>query len=76
MHGSFFVAEIADTKPNKEGDAFAAIVKAQNENEPEVSAIGGTLARASISEQVSNRILMMIKSGNLRESWSDEYLPS
>jgi len=60
------VAEIADTKPTKEDDAFTAIVKAQNENEPEVTSIGGTLARASISEQVSNRILTMIKSGNLK----------
>ena len=47
-------------------DAFTAIVKAQQAGEVPTSAIGGTLARASISEQVSNRILNMIKSGNLK----------
>ncbi len=47
-------------------DAFAAIVRSQNIDQPGVNAMGGTLARASISEQVSNRILTMIKSGNLK----------
>ncbi len=61
------MAETAGAKSaNTEGDAFAAIVRAQNTPEPEVTSIGGTLARASISEQVSNRILTMIKSGNLK----------
>lgn len=61
------MAETADAKGEmSEGDAFAAIVKAQNAREPAVTAIGGTLARPSISEQVSNRVLTMIKSGNLK----------
>jgi GntR family transcriptional repressor for pyruvate dehydrogenase complex len=61
------VAETTKTKDTKSvGEAFAAMVIAQNAKEPDVSAIGGTLARASISEQVSNRILAMIKSGNLK----------
>ena len=47
-------------------DAFTAIVKAQQAGEAATSAVGGTLPRASISEQVSNRILNMIKSGNLK----------
>ena len=48
------------------GDAFTAMVKAQKSNEPDVRAMGGILERASISEQVSTRILSMIKSGNLK----------
>jgi len=61
------VAKIADAKAvQTEGDAFASIVKAQNASEPYAGSIGGASTRASISEQVSNRILAMIKSGNLR----------
>lgn len=59
------MAQTADANTTKD-DAFAAIVKAQNSTEPAISAVGGTLPRASISEQVSNRILTMIKSGNLK----------
>lgn len=61
------MAEIAGTTGEEtEDDAFTAMVKAQNAREPDISAIGGTLPRASISEQVSNRILTMIKTGNLK----------
>lgn len=61
------MAHAAGTRnPTIDEDAFTAIVKAQQAGEAAVSAIGGTLARASISEQVSNRILNMIKSGNLK----------
>lgn len=62
------VAEQAQpTKPkHNDDDAFAAIVKAQQAGEPGTGIIGDTLIRASISEQVSNRILAMIKSGNLK----------
>ena len=61
------MADLADTKKLKGGDdAFAAIVKAQKATEPDLGFAGGTLARPSISEQVSNRILAMIKSGNLK----------
>ena len=59
------MAQIADADTTETNDAFAEMVKAQK-GEPEVSAVGGTLPRASISEQVSNRILTMIKSGNLK----------
>ena len=58
------MAEIADAKITD--DAFATIVRAQNNAEPERGSIGGSLSGASISEQVSNRILTMIKSGNLK----------
>jgi len=61
------VADLADTKKLKDGaDAFAAIVRAQKGADPDLGFAGGTLARASISEQVSSRILAMIKSGNLK----------
>lgn len=60
------MADLADTKNlSDRGDAFAEIVKAQKAAEPDLAFAGGTLARPSISEQVSNRILAMIKSGNL-----------
>lgn len=60
------MADIGDTKKLKnEDDAFASIVRAQKAAEPDLGFAGGTLARPSISEQVSNRILAMIKSGNL-----------
>ena len=61
------MADLSDTKKLKGGDdPFAAIVKAQKAAEPDLGFAGGTLARTSISEQVSNRILAMIKSGNLK----------
>ncbi len=53
-------------KLSSSGDAFAAIVEAQKAAEDELGFAGGTLARPSISEQVSGRILTMIKSGNLK----------
>lgn len=61
------MADAADAKKAKsDDDAFAAIVKAQKSTEPAASSVGVALARASISEQVSGRILNMIKSGNLK----------
>lgn len=61
------MADAADTtNQTQAGDAFAQIVKAQNHAEPAAATMGGTLPRASISEQVSNRILNMIKTGNLK----------
>ena len=53
-------------KSQSQDDAFTEIVKAQNGMVETSTAIGGALARASISEQVSSRILAMIKSGNLK----------
>ena len=47
------------------GDAFAALVESERRPKPKPE-FGGTLERRSISEQVANRILSMIKSGNLR----------
>lgn len=58
------ISGINDAKT--EDDAFATIVKAQNATQPEVIVVGGTPPRASISEQVSSRIITMIKSGNLK----------
>lgn len=61
------MADAADAqKATLEDDAFAAIVKAQKSSEPATSPASGALARASISEQVSSRILNMIKTGNLK----------
>ena len=47
-------------------DAFAALVESARRPKPKPEFGGGTLERRSISEQVANRILSMIKSGNLR----------
>ena len=57
----------ADAKlaPN-EGDAFASIVRAQNASGPDGGSIGSASAGGSISEKVSNRVMEMIKSGNLK----------
>lgn len=61
------MAEHAKSKTLKSGeDAFAAILQAQKAAEPEPGFAGGPLERASISEQVTSRILAMIKSGNLK----------
>jgi GntR family transcriptional repressor for pyruvate dehydrogenase complex len=54
-------------------DAFADLVAAANRPEPAIEFGGGTLERRSISEQVANRILAMIKSGNLK---SGDRLPT
>lgn len=54
-------------------DDFAAMVKAQNDDMPSHTLIGQPIERASISEQVSGRILAMIKSGNLK---SGDKLPT
>lgn len=68
------MADLADTKKLDGGDdTFAAIIEAQKAAEPGKDFAGGALPRASISEQVSNRILAMIKSGNLK---SGDKLPT
>jgi GntR family transcriptional repressor for pyruvate dehydrogenase complex len=47
-------------------DAFAELVDSVRRPRPKPNFAGGALERRSISEQVANRILSMIKSGNLR----------
>ena len=50
-------------------DAFAELIEAENHAEAAAARqdfAGGTLERRSIAEQVSNRIMAMIKSGNLK----------
>jgi len=59
------LADLTDSGKRIESDAFSALVTAQKADAPEVAFAGGLLPRASISEQVSNRILAMLKSGNL-----------
>jgi GntR family transcriptional repressor for pyruvate dehydrogenase complex len=59
--------DYSDLEKLKAGDdAFSAILNAGNSDGADAGFAGGTLARPSISEQVSNRILTMIKSGNLK----------
>jgi len=53
-------------KAEGESDAFAELVDAARRPASHADFGGGTLERKSISEQVANRILSMIKSGNLR----------
>lgn len=68
------MTDLSDSKKPRGGnDTFAAIVAAQKSAEPELGFAGGVLARPSISEQVSNRVLAMIKSGNLK---SGDRLPT
>lgn len=68
------MANVADTKKQKREDAaFAAIVEAQKSSDADAGFAGGTLSRPSIAEQVSGRILAMIKSGNLK---SGDRLPT
>ena len=54
-------------------DAFAALVDSANRKHAKPDFGGGALERRSISEQVANRILAMIKSGNLK---SGDRLPT
>ncbi|HWA20462.1 MAG TPA: FCD domain-containing protein [Devosia sp.] len=54
-------------------DAFADLVEAAAHPKSKPSFGGGALERRSISEQVANRILAMIKSGNLK---SGDRLPT
>ena len=51
-----------------DGELFNSLVDAHKhyEKESEANDLGGTIDRPSISEQVSTRILSMIKSGNLK----------
>ncbi|MGR3291117.1 MAG: FadR/GntR family transcriptional regulator [Paracoccaceae bacterium] len=68
------MAEHSKSNNLKSGeDAFAALLQAQKAAEPELGFEGGPLARTSISEQVTSRILAMIKSGNLK---SGDKLPT
>ncbi len=60
-------------KPNPVEHDFAAMVKAQDKDTLSHNLAGEPLERASISEQVSGRILAMIKSGNLK---SGDKLPT
>lgn len=53
-------------------DRFADLVEAERDK-PSADFGGGTLERRSISEQVANRIMAMIKSGNLK---SGDRLPT
>lgn len=55
-----------DLDGEQPADAFAAMVAAQNTVMPSTGFGGEALARSSISQQVSDRILSMIKSGNLK----------
>ena len=54
-------------------DAFSELIDATRRNHPKPEFGGGALERRSISEQVANRILSMIKSGNLK---SGDRLPT
>ncbi len=54
-------------------DAFSALIDAQRRPHAKAEFGGGALERRSISEQVANRILSMIKSGNLK---SGDRLPT
>lgn len=47
-------------------DAFAELIDAARRDKPRTEFGGGQLERRSISEQVANRIMAMIKSGNLK----------
>jgi GntR family transcriptional repressor for pyruvate dehydrogenase complex len=60
-------------KPKAIDTDFAAMVQAQNTETLSHSLAGEPLERASISEQISGRILAMIKSGNLK---SGDKLPT
>ena len=64
-----FLTDLIDnnlTQPS--GDLFTSLANAHKpyEKESEANDLGGTIDRPSISEQVSTRILSMIKSGNLK----------
>jgi GntR family transcriptional repressor for pyruvate dehydrogenase complex len=54
-------------------DAFAELIDSNKRRHPKPDFGGGALERRSISEQVANRILAMIKSGNLK---SGDRLPT
>jgi len=54
------------TGSGETGDAFAELIDASRRQVRHEGFGGGMLERKSISEQVANRILSMIKSGNLR----------
>jgi len=60
-------------KPDPIDNNFAAAVRAQNTEALCHGLAGENLARVSISEQVSGRIVAMIKSGNLK---SGDKLPT
>ena len=48
------------------GEAFSDLIAARERPDSHKHFAGGTLVRRSISEQVANRIMAMIKSGNLK----------
>lgn len=72
------MAETGAERPDEaSGDAFADLIEAGRRPKPkreiDRDLVGGAVERKSISEQVANRILSMIKSGNLR---SGDRLPT
>mgnify|MGYP000591325603 CR=1 FL=1 len=54
-------------------DAFLGLLSTERNTPPRADFAGQALERRSISEQVANRILAMIKSGNLK---SGDQLPT
>jgi GntR family transcriptional repressor for pyruvate dehydrogenase complex len=67
-------ASESDTQPSPPSrDAFSVLVSQQGQTAPAPEFGGGTLERRSIAEQVANRIMSMIKSGNLK---SGDRLPT
>jgi GntR family transcriptional regulator, transcriptional repressor for pyruvate dehydrogenase complex len=68
------VADLADTDMTEgRPDAFDALIAAQKAPVADAASVGGALPRTSISEQVSGRILAMLRSGNLK---SGDKLPT
>jgi GntR family transcriptional repressor for pyruvate dehydrogenase complex len=65
--------ELLAIAANGEGDAFSALVEQARQPARKAEFGGPALERRSISEQVANRILSMIKSGNLK---SGDRLPT
>ena len=64
-----FLTDLVDNNYTQAGgDLFTSLINTHKpyEKEGESNDLGGTTGRPSISEQVSTRILSMIKSGNLK----------
>jgi GntR family transcriptional repressor for pyruvate dehydrogenase complex len=65
--------EINNGSANAAPDEFAALIESGKQKTEAAKKFGGVLERKSISEQVANRIMAMIKSGNLK---SGDRLPT
>lgn len=65
--------EMESGTPDTGGDEFAALIETGRKPAAPRDFGGGLLTRQSISEQVANRIMAMIKSGNLK---SGDHLPT